>query len=114
MREIGLSETEIEEVRTAERPYVLFDYAAFIVRQLHDNVPDEKRQQWDEFYSADRRKGIGFEPSPDELERFLTSMEVMTDEVREHIEDYRYYQQFTKHRRPEEWKRRQEWNTPSD
>ena len=112
LREIGLSEKEIEEVRKAQRPYVLFDYASFITRGLHDTVSGDKRAQWNEFFSADRRKGIGYEPSPDELQEFLSSIDLMTDEVREHIEDYRYYEQHTKHRRPEEWKHRKEWNPP--
>ena len=58
-------------------------------------------------------RGIGFEPSPDELEEFLGSMELLIDEVPGHIEDYRYYQEHTRHRHPDEWARRSEWNNPT-
>ena len=43
LREIGLDETQITEVREAGRPYVLFDYASFIIRGLHDRAMSRLR-----------------------------------------------------------------------
>lgn len=110
LRQIGLNEDEIEEVRLAERPFVLFDYAHHIRRHLGGRVSGEHRQEWDEFVKGDLQKGIGFEPTPDELEEFLGSVELLDDELLEHIEDYRFYSENSRHRRPDEWKRRMNWH----
>ncbi len=110
LKDIGLGDDDLEDVRREARPFVLFDYARAITWQLQ--VPDDRCVEWEEFYSADRRKGFGFEPSPDELEAFLDSMDNLTDEIRARIEDYRYYQEHTRHRRPDEWARHSEWNNP--
>ncbi len=39
-------------------------------------------------------------------------MGLLTDEIRGRIEGYRYYQEHTRHRRPDEWARHEEWNNP--
>jgi hypothetical protein len=106
----GLKDDEVEAVRAEERPFVLFDYASHIssnFKKAHwKEFTTEQHRAWNAFRN---RKGIGHEASADELERFFESLTPLTAEQRELIEDYRYYELNTRHRRPDVWERRREW-----
>jgi len=98
----------ISEVKAVEYPYLDFDYAYFVTRKLLTSLDAEGQKLWNEFYSADKRKGIGFEPSPDELEEFLTKLGLMNEEVTGRLQDYRHFKATRTHRRPDVWKTRLE------
>ncbi len=95
-------------MESVEHPYIDFDYAYFVTHKLPTSLSDEGHKQWNEFYSADRRKGIGFEPSPDELEAFLQKLDLINEEVAARLSDYRYFKRTRTHRRPDVWKTRLE------
>ncbi|MEP9373540.1 hypothetical protein [Mesorhizobium sp. KR1-2] len=108
LRNLGVREEKISEVVSVEYPYIDFDYATYVTRSLGGNLQDEERQKWNDFFSADKRKGIGYEPKPDELEVFLKSVNLLEADTRERLEDYRYFLKHRKHRRPDQWDKRLE------
>jgi hypothetical protein len=105
---LGASEAQIADVKAVEYPYIDFDYAYFVTHRLPTSLNEDGHKLWNEFYSAEKRKGIGFEPSPDELEAFLKKLGPITDETAARLDDYRYFKAHRIHRRPANWKRRLE------
>jgi hypothetical protein len=103
LTKIGVVKDKIEEVLSVEQPTVAFDYAYYVTTPLQGRVPLDRRPEWDAFFSHKIRKGIGTEASPDELDRFLSSMGMLDGEVTERLADYRHYLQTHTHRRPEAW-----------
>lgn len=103
LKALRLPEAKIEHVLSVEYPYIDHDYATYVARGLNHGLKEDKLKAWNEFYSPDVRKGIGYQPTPDELEKFLASLNLISDEVKERLEDYRYFLKTRKHRRPEEW-----------
>ncbi|MCM2473839.1 hypothetical protein HGO38_10180 [Rhizobium sp. CG5] len=106
VKTLGASDREIAEIKAIEYPYIDFDYSLFVTRNLSAGLKEEDRRLWNEFYSADLRKGIGFEPSPDELEEFLRTLHLLNDDVAARLEDYRFFKTKRMHRRPQVWKAR--------
>ena len=100
---IGLSQAGIDSVLAVEYPYIQFDYAYEVTRQIQHSVPEDKRPQWNNFFYSSNRSGIGFEPSPDEIEAFLGSVGMIDADTHERILDYRHFVKSRKHRRPEVW-----------
>ena len=103
LKALGVSSPKIENVLSVEYPYMDFDYSNYVTRDLGRGLNGEALKAWGEFFSSDVRKGIGYQPSPDELEKFLASVDLLSDEVKERLEDYRHFLKTRKHRRPEEW-----------
>jgi hypothetical protein len=99
LKKLDVEPDKIAEVLAVERRYVHFDYCQAVTRNLRRS--ETNREAWDGFFSDDKRKGIGFEPSPDELEAFLVSADLVDDEVRELLSDYRHYDRTSTHRRPD-------------
>jgi hypothetical protein len=99
LKKLGVEPDKIAEVLAVEHRYVHFDYYLAVTRNLRPS--ETNRSAWDDFFSHDKRKGIGFEPSPDELEAFLVSVELVDDEVKEFLVDYRHYDRTSTHRRPD-------------
>lgn len=96
---LGVERSQIEEVLAVERRYVHFDYAHAVT---HDLKPtQDKIADWNDFFSDRKRKGIGSEPKPDELEAFLDSIGLLDWELKERLDDYRHYDQTGSHRRPD-------------
>ncbi|TIO74442.1 MAG: hypothetical protein E5X74_18750 [Mesorhizobium sp.] len=103
---LGVAKERIAHVVAVEYPYIDFDYAHYVTRPLNMKVQDEDRIKWSEFFSSKKRKGIGFEPKPEELEKFLESVNLLDAETTERLEDYKYFLKHRKHRRPNEWDKR--------
>ncbi|CAH0339412.1 hypothetical protein [Rhizobium sp. CECT 9324] len=103
LKTLGVTEQKIEDVVSVEYPFIDFDYASYVTRKLGNGLNEDAHKAWNEFFSSERRKGIGFQPSPDELETFLASLDLVSDDVKQRLEDYRYFKKVRKHRRPEEW-----------
>ena len=87
-----MHEAKIADVVAVEYPYIDFDYFHYASRGLGGDLQDEDRKKWDDFFSADKRKGIGYEASPDELGKFLGSIGLDGD-VNERVTDYRRFRQ---------------------
>lgn len=107
---MNVDEAEVSAVADVEYPFVCFDYPYYITLGLEKNLSQEKLKQWNDFFSPDRRKGFGYEPTPDELRGFLDAMGLMTKQRTELIEDYSFYKQNHRQRRPEIWATREHWN----
>ena len=110
LRALNVDEKEVSAVADLEYQYVCFDYAQYITRGLQKKLDREKILKWNDFFSSERRKGLGYEPSPDELRDFLVAIGLMTKQRAELIEDYRFYKQNHRQRRPEIWATREHWN----
>ncbi len=108
LKNLGVGSEKISEVVAVEYPYIDFDYAMYVTRPLNSSLQGEDRQKWNEFFSADKRKGIGYEPKPGELEEFLKSVNLLDAETKERLEDYSYFLKHRKHRRPDQWDKRLE------
>jgi hypothetical protein len=99
LEKLGVESEKIDEVLSVERRYVHFDYSHAVTHDLHSRLSQENMATWNDFFSPRKRKGIGFEPGPDELETFLQGVGLLDDEVRERLEDYRHYDRTNSHRR---------------
>ncbi|WP_137137227.1 hypothetical protein [Rhizobium sp. FKY42] len=79
--------------------YDHFDYAHAVFAA----GPSHSDAAWNEALKAHSatHKGIGNEAGPDELEEMFRSHQRLTDEVREALEDYRFYERTKQHRRSE-------------
>ena len=106
LKELGVPAGRVKEIEAVENPYVHFDYAQYVVHGLESDLTGDQRTRWNDFYSHDRRKGIGYEPSPDELESFLTEMDLLKGDASERLDDYRHWHLQNVHRRPGEWAKR--------
>ncbi|NGO51633.1 hypothetical protein [Allomesorhizobium camelthorni] len=102
LRRIGIEEDRLDRISEAEYPFIRFDYASDVTRGLAPSDEHQKKK-WNEFFNADRRKGIGYEPSPSELEDFLNQIGLVTEDVKERLEDYKYYDAEKSHRRRDVW-----------
>ena len=106
LRQIGISENRIAEVTSIEHPWIAFDYAHLVTRGLSPPTQDQATR-WNEFFhSAERQKGVGSEPSPEELRSFLADMNIISSDVDERLKDYAYFVEHKRHRRPEVWGQR--------
>jgi hypothetical protein len=109
LREMGISEKEIEDIEKKSNwhEYVALDY-------VHD-ILGGQYHVWGSILGATeeadafRSRPLSNLPTPDELKEFLTKHHVLTNEVREIVEDYQYYLEHHKQRRPEVWAKRDEW-----
>ena len=110
LRDLHVDEREVTAVADVEYAYVCFDFPFYITLGIHRRLDQTKLREWDDFFAANKRKGIGHEPSPDELRRFLASVGLLTPQLAELIEDYNYYRQNHRQRRPEIWATREHWN----
>jgi hypothetical protein len=97
LERLGVESNKIAEVLAIEHRYVHFDYCEAVTYGLKPSASNNAA--WNDFFSHRKRKGIGFEPGPDELEAFLESVDLIDDEVRERLEDYRHYDETSTHRR---------------
>ena len=104
LSDLGLSEEQIQEINDVALPYIDFDYSYFVTTGIDTTeLSDEDRQKWNDFFDANIRKGIGFEPSPDELETFLNELGLLEGDVVERLNDYSHFKEHRTHRRPEVW-----------
>ena len=54
-------------------------------------------------------RGLDNPIAPDEVERFLKSVNLLTEEKKDQLENYRHYLRHHEHRRPYEWSQRDSW-----
>jgi hypothetical protein len=108
MKELNLSEDDIS--------YVIYDYYKLIKRDFVAHLLGESEHISGEFPQDIRTKwknlkdrALDNPPSSDELKVFFTEIDKLTDERKEIIEDYRYFQNNGKHRRFNVWKNRKNW-----
>lgn len=108
LRQIGISEKELPDVLRDWYRFEKFDYYYYIMGGSV-NVSDQLRGRVSEWTKSHQ---FGFKniAKPEELMQFLQEADCYSDEAKELIEDYKYYLEFRKHRRPEVWRRRKDWS----
>jgi len=105
--ELEVSKQEQERVLADWHRFTILDYGHAILggSRVPDHLSDEQIEEWKRV----RGGGAKDPPSPDDIEHFLESVNVLTDEKRGQLEDHRHYLVHHKHRRPREWKLRNTW-----
>ncbi len=86
---------------------IIGDYCLHILGspELPRGISPEQTEEW----KAIRRRGHTATVPPEEVENWLRSAGKLTPFRVALLEDYRYYLQHRKHRRPEVWKQRDRW-----
>jgi hypothetical protein len=107
LREIKISEADIQGVLIEWHRVVEFDYAQLILGG--STVPDKNDPKTMAAWKSLGDGGISNVPTPEMLERFLDEFGFMSPERREQLADYAYYRIHRVHRRPEAWAARQSW-----
>jgi len=105
LRDIGISQSGVNEVKKAAEKYDRFDYFENIKRAVNRKY-EEKKLPWDEIYSSG---GIGAEPSPEQLNDFFESNDVLDEDVQELVEYYKYYCDNLEHKNLDSWIDRKDW-----
>lgn len=105
MREVGLSEGDIEEVRRADKRWVYLDYENGITSGIPTDPSNN--DQWREF--AARFTGLDNRPPISEIERILAALGDLSPERQALIADLNHYLERGTHRRPQVWMRRHNW-----
>lgn len=100
----GLREEDLRDVRAIKEPFIRFRYANYVTAAVApDNWTPQQLEAWREFNSGERRQGIGFEPSPEELRAFLEQNGFANAEVRERLADFAHWEAKKEHRRAADW-----------
>lgn len=108
LRTSGVPSERIAEIEGADRRWVIIDYVNGILnRKTHSRLRPEQLPEWEAFIKT---FSGGFDrPAPDKIQEFLERLGLLDARTRELIQDYRYYLEHGRHRRPDEWARRDRW-----
>lgn len=107
LREIKISEADIQGVLVEWHRVVEFDYAHFILGG--STVPSKSDPTTVRAWNSIRDGGILNAPTPETLEKFLADFGFLSPGRKEQLADYIYYRAHRVHRRPEAWAARQSW-----
>jgi len=104
--EVGIDGTENPQILDEWHRIVMFDYSLYLTGgfTIPDNASSEIMTKWNNL----RRDFVDM-ATPEEIREFLVEFNFMNDELNERIEDYKYYIEHKRHRRPEDWADRQNW-----
>ena len=109
---MGISPEEIADIekKSEWHEYVAIDYVYHVLRGYGFTEGDAFKRGTERNEAIDLlNRPVSNVATPDELKEFLTKHSMFTDEVRELIEDYRFYLERHEQRRPEVWDKRGEW-----
>ena len=111
LSQYDVTEAERREAYTDWDQFDKFDYVTAILGG--NKTPNWKEPahagKSDEWQTLRNRASKMDFPSADELSAFLARHDFLNKENTELLEDYRYFLKEGKHRRPEVWARRNEW-----
>lgn len=100
----ALTEKEMADVRSVSLPFIRWRYADYVTQAVsHVNWSPEQSKAWNEFFSGDLRRGIGFEPSPQQLREFVEAHGFLNPELDERLKDYASWETSQQHRRRAVW-----------
>jgi len=109
LRNLGIEQNTIDQIveNSLWHQFTEFDYVLYILggSTIPQSLPRDKIQAWKEL----RHRELHNIARPEELTAFIQECNLLTPEIQKLIEDYRYYIEFRKHRRPEVWAKRNEW-----
>jgi hypothetical protein len=109
LSEMGISAEEVKNVekKSMWHEYVALDYALNILGGQYNIWGFDPAAHAEA--SELRRRPASNVATPDEVEKLLTKYNMLNDEARELIQDYRYYLEHHKQRRPKVWAERDKW-----
>jgi hypothetical protein len=107
LRRIGVTQSDLDAVLYDWHRMVEFDYAYFILgaHTVPDGLDAAAGSEWTELRSG----GVAKTASPLDVQRFLEKYALLSESMRELVEDYQYYCTNKTHRRPEVWRNRAKW-----
>lgn len=107
LKKIGTDEKTLQNVLLEWHEIDDFDYVYHILggATIPATQAADKISKWRSLRS-DSFKNI---PSPETLRQFLNDTGLTNEGIKDHLEDYEYYKNFRKHRRPEVWHNRRNW-----
>jgi hypothetical protein len=105
LNQLGVQEQKIQNLLSESHAWVDFDYTFAILGG--NEIPQIPSFDLREACVAERRallaRGIANPPTPEELRDYLSKNQMLSREREKFIEDYDYYRQHRKHRRPDAW-----------
>jgi hypothetical protein len=107
LRELKVSEADIQRTLLDWHRFVEFDYALYILGG--SIVPSKLDPDTQRAWGALQHRGIENIPSPEEIEKFLAEFGFLSKEKREQLADYTHYRTHRTHRRPAAWSERYTW-----
>jgi hypothetical protein len=108
LKSLGLTDTELQAVKAADKKWVIIDYIGMIIQYETAAIPNSEsnRQEALRAVVADFT-GNGIEQmitiTPEKLRTSAEKLGVLTDNVQGLITDLDYYLKTGEHRRPEVW-----------
>lgn len=109
LRTIDVTDAKIKAILAVQEPWNNIDYCSFVTQHMLPDGNQEAVVRWNEFFRPFTNGRS--RPSPDQIEQFANANNLMTDDIRERLADWRHYQQHKTHRRPVIWEARKdrEW-----
>lgn len=107
LRRIGVSEPDLDVVLRDWHLFAEFDYPYFILggHTSPHELDSAAMQDWNSL----RGGGIEKIPSPREVRDFLVKHNLLSERIRDLVDDYEYYCVNKSHRRPGVWVERTKW-----
>jgi hypothetical protein len=102
---LGVSKRDREEMFSEWHMVNRFDYVQLLLGR--STVPKEVQGKLDLQAEWSKLRGGGFDgnPSSDVVEAFLRKAGMFDEEQQELLTDYRHYEKYGEHRRPDVWKK---------
>ncbi len=97
---LGVSKVEQEEIlNKVWNPSVMANYVYDLGggSQIPRGITNEEYKEWEKIFRAENL------PSPETIQKFLVEKNYLTPDLKEILEDYRFFIENHKHRRLEEW-----------
>lgn len=107
LENLGIPDSRRKAVLADWNRVVEFDYAHYVLGGSH--LPMGARAEIVAEWHALREGGFESVASPERIEAFLRSTDLLTPDRTEYLEDYRYFIAHHEHRRPEVWRERTKW-----
>lgn len=110
LKKVGISDEECEKIINESKwhKYTEVDYVHYILggSEIPKALPHERIPEWKSL----RHRDLEHLATPEELTQFFEQIKLLNAEVKELINDYRYYIEYRKQRRPDIWKNRGSWS----
>ena len=106
--EIGLPEQDCNNMLDEWHRLIEYDYVRSMLgggyRESEDLLESKDAKK-----DRDELEKLEVRTSPEELTAFVEKNGFLSDKIKERIEDYRFYLENRRHRRPTEWKKHESW-----
>ena len=110
LKKVGIPHKECESILTESNwyKYTELDYVLHVLggNEIPQALPHERIAKWKDL----RHRSLDNLATPEELTQFFEQLGLLNGEVKELIEDYKYYIEHRKQRRPDVWSNRANWS----